>query len=75
VSPEVLGERTADHHLHQIGLGERRRGPCRDVAPIAQDRDLVAQLEDLRHAMRHVDARHAARLQPLDQREQSLRLG
>jgi TPP-dependent trihydroxycyclohexane-1,2-dione (THcHDO) dehydratase len=63
VPAEVFGERAPDHHLHQIRFRERRRRARGDVTSVAQHRDRVAQPEDLRHAVRHVDAGHTARLQ------------
>ena len=48
-----------------------------DVRAVAQHRDAIAQPEDLRQPVRHVEQRHAARLELLDDREQviGLRVG
>ena len=73
VPRKVFRQRTTDHHLHEIRLGERRRRPRRDVPSVAQHGHRVAQPEDLRHAMRDVDTRHATLLEALDQLEQPLR--
>ena len=54
-----------------IELAHGLRG---DVAAVAQHGDRVAQPEDLVHAVADVDARHAALLQPRDQRIQRLGL-
>ena len=72
VSRQILGERTTDHELHQLTLGELGGRLRRDVLAIAQHADRVAQPVDLRHAMRDVDARHAARFEPVDQRIETI---
>ena len=69
---EVILEPAANHHLDErrsIDLGDRAR---RDVASIAQDRDRVAQPEDLLEPVADVDARHATFAQPADERVQTL---
>ena len=71
---EVDSDRAADHQLHEVRLAQLRRGLRRDVSAVAQHRDRVAEAIHLRHAMRHVDARHVARFQIVDQRVETLGL-
>ena len=49
-------------------------GPDRDQAPIAQDRDPVAEAQDLLDAVRDVNDGHAVVAQPAHQGEQAVDL-
>ena len=72
VRREVILEPATNHHFDErrsIHLGDRTRG---DVPSIAQDRDRVAQPEDLLEPVADVDARHATVAQPADKRIQTL---
>ena len=64
----------ADHVADQVGGRELARR-CRDhEAAVAEDRRLVAQLEDLVEAVADEQDRDAAVAQPADDREQALDL-
>ena len=71
---EVVGNRAANHHLHERVAIELAHGPCGDVAPIPQHRHRVAELEDLVHPVADVDARHAPLVQSRNQAIQRLGL-
>src|SRR5205085_1434429 len=61
---EVIGDGASDHHLDDLVLGAGRPGlflltlffaESADVFAIAEDRDRIAEAEDLRHAVGDVD--------------------
>ena len=71
---EVLREWTADHRLDERRFVELAGRARRHVTAVAQDRDGVAQPEDLLHPVADVDHRDAGLAQPSDQLVQLLRL-
>ena len=70
-SAEVRGDWPADHELHEVGFAQFGGGSRRHVAAVAQHGNRVAEAIDLRHSVRDVDARHAARFELRDQLVQS----
>ena len=71
---DVLVEAAADHQVHQRRLVERAGRLGRDVGAVAQHRHRVAEPEDLRHAVRDVDAGDAALAQAPHERVQPVGL-
>ena len=67
---EFVGERAADHGAHDLLAVEGRRDVGHDMLAVAHDGDAVGDLQRLLQRMRDEDDRDAARLQPLDQREE-----
>ncbi len=65
---KILVEAAADHHFDQRRPIEAVDRLGRDVPPVAQDGNGVAQPEDFLEAVTDVDAGHASCPQPRDQR-------
>ena len=63
-----------DHVADEVGGGQVARGGGHDVAPVAEHRRAVAQLEDLVEAVADEQDRDAAVAQPADDAEQPLDL-
>jgi len=61
--------RTADHHLHQIGLGDIADPAAADQRAVAKHRVAVTDAEDLVELVADEQDRPALRLQPRDQGE------
>ncbi len=64
----------AEHHADDLGGRGRAHLDGTDIVAVAYDGAGVGDLEELAHAVRDVDHRHAARPQSLDQREKLLDL-
>ena len=71
---DVLVEAAPDHQVHQRRLVERAGRLGRDVGAVAQHGHRVAEPEDLRHAVRDVDAGDAALAQAAHERVQPIGL-
>ena len=71
---EVRRQRPADHLPHQRGLGQPARRTGADLAAVLEDGDRLAEVEDLLEPVGDVEDRHAAGLEPLDDRVEELDL-
>ena len=71
---EDLGKIAADHQPHDLGVVQLRGRSDRDELAVAQDRDAVAEPQDLFDAVRHVDDRHALVAQTPDERKEAIHL-
>ena len=71
----VGGNLAADHHLDDLAHGRRRRLHRANVLAVAQHRDAVRQLGQLRHAVRNEDQARLRAHEVAHQLEQRFRLG
>ena len=65
----------ADHHLNQQIFIQAGHFALGDKLPIAEDRDVIANLEDLFHTVRDIDNTAPLRFQFADHAEQGFGLG
>ena len=71
----LIFQLTSHHHFDERIFGQRRHFALGNKLPVAEDGDVIANLEDLFHAVRNIDNPTTLRFQLADNAEQGFGFG